>query len=688
MLPRYLLNLQGDIVSRVLDVCMDPLLLDIALQVPDTCRWYEASDKMTQASKRCVIKAYEKLHSRGILHGSVMFENILMSTGDRVTLMDFSCGRAIVPNGVVDSATESELAEEMRLIKRILAYDDGLQTEVLDCAHHAQERRGDSPNLKRYMLEDWEYAQEMESRVVHTIPQTDAYGTPVIHYVTRRWHTAERAKQLKRSLDVCRTLRSGQAIWRQFGTMASILPSALRSQSQQPLGVATDVFSLHNSTDNTISYSILPRAEMSPAKLSSSSSTPPLVEPSKKQVYTKLDKHWDDLRISVILCVAACHLPNHAPETLNPDMPPPALPAHVDEQQVEEEDTMQSVDAGEEQLSRISSRKPSSSSNLSTSTVYIPEIVLPRPRAMAEVGRAALDYAEAYRIEDDEDDDVPTSTNLNAQTPSVASTSSSVVSQASQRLPVTSVGRGTKRPSGEEALAARKRRRMTMNDTDQHEKVQSTEDIDKVLTINEPASDAMDVDEPSFVATLHLEIPTDIVPSTATTTTRTVVPPITTIPTSTTAPSTTVTIATAPVIATRAVFNRSSARTVSTRSYACTDPTATTSTAVNSSPAKRPVASEYTPPTKLTVKFSEMYKSSGWQDGRRSRAKAQSKTPRARLSGRRSADDAKEEKEVENMLREFRSWHDVPQQEAKDRLKVEARAHRAGWAFSLFSLTR
>ena len=51
----------------------------IAMEPLDSCAWSDADSTAGEQVKRNILQAYTRLHSQGILHGSVKSQNIIFS---------------------------------------------------------------------------------------------------------------------------------------------------------------------------------------------------------------------------------------------------------------------------------------------------------------------------------------------------------------------------------------------------------------------------------------------------------------------------------------------------------------------------------------------------------------------------------------------------------------------------------
>jgi thiamine kinase-like enzyme len=62
---------------------------------------------------RNVVNAFKEIHVRGVYHGDVRVENVLVREDDSIVLIDFEWSRM--------SADENLLVEEMKQVKSLLA---------------------------------------------------------------------------------------------------------------------------------------------------------------------------------------------------------------------------------------------------------------------------------------------------------------------------------------------------------------------------------------------------------------------------------------------------------------------------------------------------------------------------------------------------------------------------------------
>jgi len=108
-----------------------PGKIDIAMDLPHSIFWMEASASMPTVLKDRVVEAFQKLHERGVVHGDVALRHILIGADARVTLIDFQASRADEPNEDLglEAAYPGEKDLEMRRVKFLLNMDNARKKE-------------------------------------------------------------------------------------------------------------------------------------------------------------------------------------------------------------------------------------------------------------------------------------------------------------------------------------------------------------------------------------------------------------------------------------------------------------------------------------------------------------------------------------------------------------------------------
>ncbi|KAJ7071319.1 hypothetical protein C8F01DRAFT_427424 [Mycena amicta] len=124
-------SLQGRVVPTIINVYASVGAIDVAMEPPHPSFWIEASPDMPNVLKKRCIRAYEKLHAAGVLHGDVELRHMLIGGDARVTIIDFQESRALIPNPAVQLAEASPLhmQGEMRKVKYRLDFEGARDLE-------------------------------------------------------------------------------------------------------------------------------------------------------------------------------------------------------------------------------------------------------------------------------------------------------------------------------------------------------------------------------------------------------------------------------------------------------------------------------------------------------------------------------------------------------------------------------
>lgn len=127
----YLRDLQGTFIPRLIGLYSVDGAVSVAMELPSSSFWVEASEDMSNHLKRKCIAAFDAIHAQGVLHNDVELRHMLISAEGRVTIIDFQESRALSPMPLIklEQATEDELRLEKRKIKFKLAFEDSRPKE-------------------------------------------------------------------------------------------------------------------------------------------------------------------------------------------------------------------------------------------------------------------------------------------------------------------------------------------------------------------------------------------------------------------------------------------------------------------------------------------------------------------------------------------------------------------------------
>lgn len=123
--------LQGHVVPHLIGVYVNPVSFTIAMELPHSTFWMEASSDMPDILKEQCIAAVRKIHSCGVLHNDIELRHMLIGADGKVTIIDFQESRALLPNSAVglEKAEPRELELELRKVKFKLDYKGAREVE-------------------------------------------------------------------------------------------------------------------------------------------------------------------------------------------------------------------------------------------------------------------------------------------------------------------------------------------------------------------------------------------------------------------------------------------------------------------------------------------------------------------------------------------------------------------------------
>ncbi|KDQ07896.1 hypothetical protein BOTBODRAFT_192145 [Botryobasidium botryosum FD-172 SS1] len=115
---------QGVVVPWLIRV--EPLKFGFVtyLMEPPGQKWSHAHPNMSHTEKKLIIRAYERLHLCGVLHGDVQLRHILVS-GSKALIVDFQKSASLFPNRSVElpKCTQDDLMAEMEDVKWLIDFE-------------------------------------------------------------------------------------------------------------------------------------------------------------------------------------------------------------------------------------------------------------------------------------------------------------------------------------------------------------------------------------------------------------------------------------------------------------------------------------------------------------------------------------------------------------------------------------
>ena len=117
--PTYLRTLQGDVIPTIIGLYLVEGKISVAMELPHTSFWIEASPDMPDSIKKKCIEAFDKIHAFGVLHNDVELRHMLISAEGNPVIIDFQLSQAVKPLSElgVAACTEEEIKLEKRKVK-------------------------------------------------------------------------------------------------------------------------------------------------------------------------------------------------------------------------------------------------------------------------------------------------------------------------------------------------------------------------------------------------------------------------------------------------------------------------------------------------------------------------------------------------------------------------------------------
>ncbi|KAF8167919.1 hypothetical protein B0H34DRAFT_683652 [Crassisporium funariophilum] len=127
----YLKPLTGKVVPTIIGVRSSPQRWNVLMQLPHQSFFIEASSDMPEVLKRRTVEALQKIHDKGVCHGSIDLSRFLIGGDGGITVLDYHACKATRPRLAVGipEVTPAELRIEMRKLKFKLDYEGAREYE-------------------------------------------------------------------------------------------------------------------------------------------------------------------------------------------------------------------------------------------------------------------------------------------------------------------------------------------------------------------------------------------------------------------------------------------------------------------------------------------------------------------------------------------------------------------------------
>lgn len=131
--PDYLLSLQGVVIPTIIGIYLVEGAISVAMELPSSSFWVEATDDMSNHLKRKCIAAFDAIHKCGVLHNDIELRHMLIGADGKVSIIDFQASRVKKPLKDVGllEAKDDQFRLEDRLIRFRLNYEDARRREYV-----------------------------------------------------------------------------------------------------------------------------------------------------------------------------------------------------------------------------------------------------------------------------------------------------------------------------------------------------------------------------------------------------------------------------------------------------------------------------------------------------------------------------------------------------------------------------
>jgi hypothetical protein len=167
--PKYLRDLQGICVPRLLGIFKKNDFVTFAFELPHANSWMEAHPGLPLAIKNRIVDAYRQLHAKGILHDDVETRHMLVSDDGRITIIDFNLSRVLKGNEPLGLApcSLSELRLEKIQVTVMLRYPGAVEKMLLEIDQQRWRLIQKQTEIKRIRMElaaDKRWREKVRSR--------------------------------------------------------------------------------------------------------------------------------------------------------------------------------------------------------------------------------------------------------------------------------------------------------------------------------------------------------------------------------------------------------------------------------------------------------------------------------------------------------------------------------------------
>lgn len=157
--------------------------ISIAFALPHANSWMEAHPDMPIEVKDRIVKAYEKIHDKGVLHSDVGLRHILVGDDHKAMIIDFNISRALHGNWGVDleECEKVELEREIREVRVKLRCEGAIEDELRLIERYKELKRLEDEEVaarKQKAREDREAGRSKKRK--REFLMTDDHGNQVV----------------------------------------------------------------------------------------------------------------------------------------------------------------------------------------------------------------------------------------------------------------------------------------------------------------------------------------------------------------------------------------------------------------------------------------------------------------------------------------------------------------------------
>lgn len=142
-------------IPAIIGVYVADSAINIAMELPDNSFWFEATNDMPDDLKEQCVLAFDKIHSRGVLHNDVALRHMLIGSKGNVVIIDFQKSQVLPGDDTfgIEDCSQADIRLEKRKVKFQLDYQGAVAKENIWRNHYAEMDPETRLNSKEYSLD-------------------------------------------------------------------------------------------------------------------------------------------------------------------------------------------------------------------------------------------------------------------------------------------------------------------------------------------------------------------------------------------------------------------------------------------------------------------------------------------------------------------------------------------------------